>query len=146
MSRFLSSATNRIDAKGRVSVPAAFRTVLASLGVEDLYCFQDFHFPAINVGGPDLLSRFERQLDGLDPFSLEANGISLIVHGGGIFMRLDSEGRLSVTDFIRRHTGIAGEITFVGRSDYFQLWRPEDFSAAQAAAREELRKRGLGSS
>ena len=146
MSRFLSSATNRIDAKGRVSVPATFRNVLASLGVEDLYCFQDFHFPAINVGGPDMLARFERQLDGLDPFSLEANRISLIVHGGGMFMRLDAEGRLSVTDFIRSHTGVVGEITFVGRSDYFQLWRPEDFSAAQRAAREELGKRGLGSS
>ena len=64
MPRFLSSATNRIDAKGRVSIPAAFRTVLASLGIEELYCFQDFHFPAINIGGPDLLARFERQLDG----------------------------------------------------------------------------------
>jgi MraZ protein len=146
MSRFLSSATNRIDAKGRVSVPAVFRNVLASLGAEDLYCFQDFRFPAINVGGPDLLARFERQLDGLDAFSLEANRISLIVHGGGVFMRLDAEGRLSVTDFIRSHTGIVGEMTFVGRSDYFQLWRPEDFSAAQKAAREELGKRGLRSS
>jgi MraZ protein len=146
MSRFLSSATNRIDAKGRVSVPAPFRAVLASLGIEELYCFQDFHFPAINIGGPDLLMRFERQLENLDPFSLEANRISLVVHGGGVFMRLDQEGRLSVTDFIRSHTGIAGEVTFAGRSDYFQLWRPEDFSAAQMAAREELRKRGLNPS
>ena len=146
MSRFLSNATNKIDAKGRVSVPANFRTVLASLGIEELYCFQDFHYPAINIGGPDLLMRFERQLENLDPFSLEANRISLLVHGGGVFMRLDSEGRLSVTDFIRSHTGIAGEVTFTGRSDYFQVWRPEDFSAAQMAAREELRKRGLGSS
>ena len=127
-------------------MPATFRTVLASLGIEELYCFQDFHFPAINIGGPDLLMRFERQLENLDPFSLEANRISLVVHGGGVFMRLDSEGRLSVTDFIRSHTGIAGEVTFAGRSDYFQLWRPEDFSAAQMAAREELRKRGLNPS
>lgn len=146
MSRFLSNATNKIDAKGRVSVPANFRAVLASLGIEELYCFQDFHYPAINIGGPDLLMRFERQLENLDPFSLEANRISLLVHGGGVFMRLDSEGRLSVTDFIRSHTGIAGEVTFAGRSDYFQVWRPEDFSAAQMAAREELRKRGLSPS
>lgn len=146
MSRFLSSATNKIDAKGRVSVPAPFRSVLTSLGIEELYCFQDFHFPAINIGGPDLLMRFERQLENLDPFSLEANRISLVVHGGGVFMRLDQEGRLSVTDFIRSHTGIAGEVTFAGRSDYFQVWRPEDFSAAQMAAREELRKRGLNPS
>ena len=146
MSRFLSNATNKIDAKGRVSVPAPFRSVLAARGIEDLYCFQDFHFPAISIGGPDLLTRLERRLESLDPFSLEANRISLLVHGGGVSMRLDSEGRLAVTDFIRSHSAITGEVTFVGRADFFQLWRPENFAAAQLTAREELRVRGLGSS
>jgi MraZ protein len=145
MSRFLSNATNRVDAKGRVSVPSAFRAVLASQGIEELYCFQDFHFPAINIGGPDLLARFERRLQDLDPFSLEANRMSLLIHGGGVFMRLDTEGRLMVTDFIRSYTGIEGEACFVGRADYFQLWRPDAFQAAQNAAREELGRRGPGS-
>ena len=145
MNRFLSNATNRIDAKGRVSVPSAFRAVLASEGIEELYCFQDFHYPAINIGGPELLARFERRLGDLDPFALESNRMSLLIHGGGVFMKLDSEGRLMVTDFIRSYAGIEGEVTFVGRADYFQLWRPEAFSDAQKAAREELRNRGPSS-
>jgi MraZ protein len=145
MNRFLSNATNRIDAKGRVSVPSAFRSVLVSQGIEELYCFQDFHYPAINIGGPELLARFERRLQDMDPFALESNRMSLLIHGGGVFMKLDSEGRLMVTDFIRSYTGITGEVTFVGRADYFQLWRPEGFSDAQKAAREELGKRGPGS-
>ena len=140
MSRFLSNATNRIDAKGRVSVPAPFRSALGSLGIEELYCFQDFHFPAINIGGPDLLARFERQLSVLDPFTQEANELSLLIHGGGVFMRIDKEGRLSVTDFIRSYTGITDEVTFVGRSDHFQLWRPEEFQTAQATARAGLKR------
>ncbi|WP_246748842.1 division/cell wall cluster transcriptional repressor MraZ [Rhizobium setariae] len=142
MSRFLSNATNRVDAKGRVSVPATFRAVLSSQAIEELYCFQDFHYPAINIGGPELLARFERRLEDLDPFSLEANRMSLLIHGGGIFMRLDSEGRLMVSDFIRTYTGIEGEVTFAGRADYFQLWRPDAFQAAQNAAREELGRSG----
>ena len=72
MNRFLSNATNRIDAKGRVSVPSAFRSVLSQRDIQELYCFQDFIFPAISVGGPDLLDRFERQIAGEDPFSPEA--------------------------------------------------------------------------
>lgn len=143
MDRFLSNATNRIDAKGRVSVPATFRAVLARKGIQELYCLQDFVFPAISVGGPDLLERYERQLTQLDPFSDEANELSLLVHGGGIHMRLDGEGRLMVTDFIRDFTGITSDVTFVGRSDCFQLWQPEAFQAAQAAAREGRRLRGL---
>lgn len=145
MNRFLSNATNKVDAKGRVSVPSAFRSVLSSSGIEELYCFQDFHYPAINIGGPELLARLERRLQDLDPFALESNRMSLLIHGGGVFMKLDSEGRLMVTDFIRSYTGIEGEVTFVGRADYFQVWRPDAFSDAQKAAREELRKRGPGS-
>ncbi len=136
MGRFLSNATNRIDAKGRVSVPASFRAVLSERGVQELYCLQDFIFPAISVGGPDLLDRYERQIASLDAFSPEANRMSLLVHGGGVFTKLDAEGRLTVTDFIRDFTAISSEVTFVGRSDHFQLWQPQAFHEAQAAARE----------
>lgn len=136
MSRFLSNATNRVDTKGRVSVPAMFRAVLLQREIQELYCLQDLVFPAISVGGPDLLERYERQIEAADPFSPEANEMSLLVHGGGVHMRLDSEGRLMVTDFIRDFTGITTEVTFVGRSDHFQLWEPKAFHEAQAAARK----------
>jgi MraZ protein len=136
MNRFLSNATNRIDAKGRVSVPAPFRAVLAQRNVQELYCLQDMVYPAISVGGPELLERYERQIASIDPFSPEANAMSLLVHGGGVFVRLDAEGRLMVTDFIRDFTGISTEVAFVGRSDHFQLWHPQAFYEAQAAARE----------
>ena len=143
MNRFLSNATNRIDAKGRVSVPAVFRSVLAQRDIQELYCFQDFVFPAISVGGPDVLERYERQIANEDPFSREGNEMSLLVHGGGVFMKLDAEGRLMVTDFIRDFTGITTEVCFVGRSDHFQLWQPQAFQEVQVAAREERRLRGL---
>lgn len=135
MGRFLSNVTNRIDAKGRVSVPSAFRSVLAQRDIQELYCLQDFAFPAISIGGPDLLDRYERQIASMDAFSPEANAMSLLVHGGGVFMKLDGEGRLMVTDFIRDFTGITTEVTFVGRADHFQLWQPEAFHEAQTAAR-----------
>lgn len=143
MNRFLSNATNRIDAKGRVSFPAVFRSVLAQRDIQELYCFQDFVFPAISVGGPDVLERYERQIANEDPFSREGNEMSLLVHGGGVFMKLDAEGRLMVTDFIRDFTGITTEVCFVGRSDHFQLWQPQAFQEVQVAAREERRLRGL---
>ena len=71
----------------------------------------------------------------MDAFSPEANAMSLLVHGGGVFMKLDQEGRLMVTDFVREFTGITTEVTFVGRADHFQLWQPDAFLAAQAEAR-----------
>ncbi|MCY6379901.1 division/cell wall cluster transcriptional repressor MraZ [Hoeflea prorocentri] len=136
MNRFLSNATNKIDAKGRVSVPAPFRNVLTRLDIQELYAIQDFVYPAITVGGPDLLDRYERQIDGGDPFSVDSNDMSLLIHGGGVFMKLDGEGRLMVSDFIRDYTGITDQVTFVGRNDHFQLWDPVCY--------EEKRQEALG--
>ncbi len=51
-----------------------------------------------------------------DPFALEANEMSLLIHGGGVFMRLDAEGRLAVTDFIRISRGFPRRsVSSVGR-------------------------------
>lgn len=140
MNRFLSHATKKVDAKGRVSVPAIFRTVMARLDIEELYGFQDFLFPAFNLGGLEILERYERQLATLDPFSPQAHRMSLLVHGGGTFVKLDGEGRLSLSDLMRSHAQISDEVTFVGRSDHFQIWQPQAFEAMQADARSEFTK------
>ena len=137
MNRFLSNATNKIDAKGRVSVPSAFRAVLARNGTEELYACQDFVFPAISMAGPEMLDRFEKMISTLDPFSEKANRMSLVIHGGGVFMKLDAEGRILVTDFIREFTGITDRVTFAGRGDHFQLWEPGAFEAMQARSRSQ---------
>ncbi len=140
MNRFLSHATKKVDAKGRVSVPAIFRAVMARLDIDELYGFQDFLFPAFNLGGPDILERYERQLATMDPFSPQAHRLSLLVHGGGTFVKLDGEGRLALGDLMRSHAQIEDEVTFVGRSDHFQLWQPRAFEAMQADARAEFVK------
>lgn len=137
MSRFLSNVTQKIDAKGRVSVPFVFRTILAQRCITDLYCFQDFFFPAISVGNSDLLEYFEQKIAEYNPFSIQANQLSLLVHGGGIFLKMDSEGRILMTDFIRVFTGIENEVTFVGRGNYFQLWNPQTFRKLQEESRNE---------
>lgn len=137
--------TKKVDAKGRVSVPSAFRTVLTRLDIRDLYVFQDFVFPAISVAGPEVLERFERHIDQGDPFSMEANKMSLLIHGGGVFMKLDGEGRLVVSDFIRDFAGITDQVTFVGRGDYFQLWEPSALTRMQDETRRERMEQSVRS-
>ncbi|MBO6917240.1 MAG: division/cell wall cluster transcriptional repressor MraZ [Rhizobiaceae bacterium] len=145
MNRFLSQVTKKVDAKGRVSVPSAFRTVLTRLDIRDLYVFQDFVFPAISIAGPEVLERFERHIDQGDPFSPDANKMSLLIHGGGVFMKLDGEGRLAVTDFIRDFAGITNQVTFVGRGDYFQLWEPSALTRMQDETRRERMEQSVRS-
>ncbi|KQT53074.1 MULTISPECIES: division/cell wall cluster transcriptional repressor MraZ [unclassified Aureimonas] len=138
MDRFLSNSVNNIDSKGRVSVPAGFRQVLAARGHQELYALQAIGQPAIDVGGMDLLTRYEERMASEDPFSEAYADMSLFTYGDGAFLKFDAEGRISVTDFIRSHTGITDRVVFVGRNHFFQLWEPSQFEAHRAAARERL--------
>jgi MraZ protein len=138
MDRFLSNATNRIDAKGRVSVPAHFRTVVQKRGYSDLYALRCLDVPAMDVGGLDLLDRYEARIAQEDPFLQTADDMSFFCHGDGTFLKLDQDGRITVSDFIREHTGITSEVAFVGRGNFFQVWEPSRLAAYGAAARARL--------
>jgi MraZ protein len=138
MDRFLSNAINRVDAKGRVSVPAHFRAVLTTRGFAELYALRALDMPALDVGGPDLLDRYEARMTAEDPFLQTADDMSFFVHGDGAFLKLDQDGRITVTDFMREHTGIVGEVAFVGRGGFFQIWEPERLKVHAAAVRQRL--------
>src|SRR5262245_50312112 len=140
MNRFLSSAVNRIDAKGRVSVPAHFRAVVQQRGYSGLYAIRQLDVPALDVGGPDLLDRYEQRIALEDPFLQTADDMSFFCHGDGAFLKLDQDGRITVSDFIREHTGITTDVAFVGRGHFFQIWEPERFSGYRAEARARLLK------
>jgi MraZ protein len=146
MDRFLSNAVNRVDAKGRVSVPAHFRSVLQRRGFGELYALRALDVPALDVGGPDLLDRYEQRIALEDPFLQTADDMSFFCHGDGMFLKLDQDGRITVTDAMREHTGISSDVAFVGRGNFFQIWEPQRLSAhgAQVRARLLQLRRGTG--
>ena len=140
MDRFLSSAVNRIDAKGRVSVPGPFRALATKLGYSELYALRALDDPALDVGGKDMLERYERQLEQEDPFLGMADDMSAYVHGEGMFLKLDGDGRITISDFIRSFTGITTEVGFLGRGHFFQIWEPSKMQEHLDAARNRLRE------
>lgn len=140
MDRFLSSSVNRIDAKGRVSVPAPFRAVVQKRGYCELYALRGLDTPAMDVGGLDLLDRYEQRIAQEDPFQRTADDMSFFCHGDGTFLKLDQDGRIVMTDFIREHTGITQEAAFVGRGQFFQIWEPGRLAEHGAKVRERLLK------
>lgn len=139
MDRFLSNAINRIDAKGRVSVPAHFRTIVQKRGYSELYAVRSLDAPAFEVGGPDLLDVFEQCIAQEDPFLQTADDMALLYYGDGMFLKLDQDGRITVNDQIRAYTGITTDVAFVGKGRCFQIWEPQRLSAHSEAALERLR-------
>ena len=131
---FVSNYTNKLDAKGRVSIPAPFRTVLARDGFEGLYCFPSPHAETVDAGGNQLLQEITGRLGGLDKLTADHDMISTALFGISEVLKVDGEGRVVVTDTIREMTGIDGVATFVGLGYKFQIWEPERFKAHRSAS------------
>ena len=120
--------------------PAAAIAVLQKRGYADLYALRALDVAALDVGGMDLLDRYEQRIALEDPFLQTADDMSFFCHGDGAFLKLDQDGRITVNDFIREHTGITTDVTFVGRGHFFQIWEPGQFDAYRAQARSRLLK------
>ena len=119
-------------------MPAQFRSVLQLKGLQDLYALQAIDMASIDAGGMDLLERYEERIAQDDPFLRSSDDMSFFCHGDGAFLKLDSAGRITVTDFIREHTGITDHVAFVGRGLFFQMWEPDKFTQYRDQVRARL--------
>lgn len=134
MHGFVSHYTNRLDAKGRVSIPAAFRAVLTRDGFEGLYCFPSPHQPAVDAGGNGLLNEIEGRLGGFQTLSADHDLVSTALFGISEILKVDGEGRVMLSDTIKAHAGITDQVVFVGLGYKFQMWAPDRFAEHRAAA------------
>ena len=144
--RFVSNFTNRLDAKGRVSIPSGFRAVLAKDGYEGLYIHPALDLAALDAGGHALRKTIDDILARFSPFSEEWESLSTALNGTSEVLKVDPEGRITLSETLKAHAGIADQITFVGHGHKFQIWEPSRFQAHLDQARSRLRdvKRALG--
>jgi MraZ protein len=98
MDRFVSHYMLRLDAKGRVSVPAPFRAVLARDGFDGLYCYPALDRPALDAGGNALLTEIEALIAGLPLYSEQREQFSLAFYGTSETLKIDGEGRVQLTE------------------------------------------------
>jgi MraZ protein len=138
MDRFVSHVTNRLDAKGRVSLPAAFRAILQKDGVDHIYVHPALDQPTLDCGGLRLVRELEALVQRFPAYSRERELLSTAVFGMSQQVRLDGEGRLILTDLMRGHAGITDQVVFVGLDHKFQIWSPERFAERQKAALAQM--------
>ncbi len=145
MDRFVSTFTNKIDAKGRVSIPAAFRAVLERDGYSHggsggIYCYPSLDAPALDAGGERLAQKIDGLLAGLPDYSNERDELSVALYGDVQVLGVDSDGRIVLPDSLRTHAGLQSNVTFVGLGDKFQMWAPERFEERRAKARAKVQE------
>jgi MraZ protein len=133
MDRFVSTFTNKIDAKGRVSIPAPFRAVLERDGYAGgIYCYPSLDAPALDAGGQSLAQKIDGLLAGLPDYSDERDELSVALYGDVQILSLDGDGRIVLPEALRAHAGLATHVTFVGLG---QKFRCGNRSASKRGAR-----------
>lgn len=139
MALFLSTFVNKIDKKGRVSVPAPFRTTLSSEAFQGFIVYRSYKHPCLECCGISRMERLSASVDSLDLFSQEQDNLTAAIFADAQQIPFDGDGRIIMPPALLTHAGIDDKAAFVGRGGTFQIWAPEAFESAQEEARRLVR-------
>ncbi|MGF1454126.1 MAG: division/cell wall cluster transcriptional repressor MraZ [Alphaproteobacteria bacterium] len=142
MGLFLSTVINRIDAKGRTSVPAKFRAALADEGAMGVVVFPSFTHACLEAMTMEKVVAIADRLEGqFNPFDDEGDAFAQSILAACMELPFDREGRIMLPGGLCDHAGIDAEAAFVGLGRRFQIWDPETYAAYAAEARALARDR-----
>ena len=134
---FLSTYENRLDKKGRVSVPASFRSYLSNLGYNGVICYPSFNNQSIEAWPQDRIEKISNSIDSLNPFEEKRGFFATSILSESINLQFDSEGRILLTPKLLKHAKIKSNMVFVGQGKTFQIWEPEIFEKFKVTARKK---------
>jgi MraZ protein len=145
MGRFLSIQLNRLDSKGRVSVPASFRAILASFDTNELILRPNHKSPAIEAWPEPAYRRLAEGLDRLDAFSDEHDDLAVTLFALAQSATPDGDGRIVLTERMIAHAGLEVNkpVAFMGLGDRFHILLPEEAERIVAASTARAVKDGL---
>ena len=134
---FLSTYENKLDKKGRVSVPASFRSYLSNLGYNGVVCFPSFNNQSIEAWPQDRIEKISNTIDSLNPFEEKRDYFATSVLAESINLQFDGEGRISLTQKLLKHAVIRNSMIFVGQGKTFQIWEQTIFEKFKVMARKK---------
>ncbi len=134
---FLSSFENKIDKKGRVSVPSTYRSHLNSMGYNGFITYPSFNHSALEACSQDRIEKLSSTIDSLNPFEEKRDYFATSVLSESVNLQFDTEGRVSLTQKLLDHAKIKNNILFVGLGKTFQIWEPKTFEKFKIVARKK---------
>ena len=148
MTHFLGTHQNRLDAKGRVSVPAPFRAVLRNLanGDDDTapLVLRPSHKHACVEGWPATSFRkLAEPLERLDLFGEDHDDLAAALYADAHPIEIDREGRMVLPDALVAYANLSDAVVFMGLGKLFQIWEPQAAAKRVAEARERARNAKL---
>lgn len=143
MALFLSTFVNKIDRKGRVSVPASFRAALAGQAFQGVVMFRSSAHECLEGFGMDLMEEMSARLDAFDLFSAEQDDLATTIFGDAVQLPIDGDGRIILPPALTAFCQLDEQAAFVGMGRKFQIWNPVLFEQRRAEARAQVKASNL---
>ncbi len=143
MALFLSTYTNKVDVKGRVSVPASFRSTLANQDFQGIVLLPSNKFAALEGFGIDMMHELSARLDRFDLFSDTQDDLAAVIFGQATQLAFDDTGRIGLPKELLAHANITDNALFVGLGNKFQIWEPKAFAARREEAMQQVQNKKL---
>lgn len=143
MSLFLSTTINKVDKKGRVSVPASFRAVIVEEGSTEVVLFRSLQHEALEGCSLKHLATLSQSLEKLNLAPEVYELVETTIFGGSVACPIDGDGRIILPSHFASAINIEDEAAFVGRRRTFQIWNPKIYSAYETRARDSARAHNI---
>lgn len=141
MALFIDTFVNKVDRKGRVSVPASFRAAIAGATLNGqsfhgIVAFPSFKYPAVQCAGIDWMADLGGRVSQVDLFSDEHDDLTATLFADAKQLPFDGEGRVLLPQILAGHASIGASAAFVGRGNSFEIWEPKALDRYKAEARQ----------
>jgi MraZ protein len=139
--RFRGESTHKVDAKGRVSIPAPFRRVLEEgdpdwtdglqpqlvivYGRPGKKCLEGFTIRA--------MEEIDEKISRMPRFSPKREALERLINTKSVYVSVDDTGRIVLSQKLREMVGVTDEAVFAGMGDHFQIWEAGALAEDQAA-------------
>ncbi|MDX1974168.1 MAG: cell division/cell wall cluster transcriptional repressor MraZ [Rickettsiales bacterium] len=138
---FLSTFHNRIDKKGRISIPAPFRAVLAVQDFAGIVAYGSPVNPCVEACGMQRIHKLNQRIERFDPYSEERDAFATTIFGESVQLAFDTEGRVMLPDALLKAAKLTEQATIVGKGEIFEIWEPKSFEQHVKRARELVREK-----
>jgi len=144
MRRFRGEGHHKVDAKGRVSIPASFRRVLEAgdpdwtegLNPNLVIVYGDHRRKHLDCYTIEAIDEVDAQIAAMPRGSIERRMLQRLFHGQSFPTSVDETGRLVLPQKLREKIGLEGEAFFIAAGDTFQIWKPETYDSEELSRTE----------
>ncbi|ABC21760.1 division/cell wall cluster transcriptional repressor MraZ [Rhodospirillum rubrum] len=146
MKPFIGTYENKVDRKGRVSVPAKFRAVLQAAEYTTIVVRPDRERGCIEGYGMDRLERLSEATPDLLDEGTQTPSLERIydILSDSEELPFDPTGRVVVPADLLAQAGIGETAVFVGLGRVFQIWNPTALEASRGRKPRASASQGAG--